>query len=316
MQSNLKAIQVMQETKDNSTREKQLKKYLNILLVTIAVLLGIIVFLLLRSNKSVEQKTIAVEENTSLKSELDHLMAEYEQTKAENQVYAAQLSDRDSVISANAAEIQKLISTQADYRKIKRKLELLRGITQDYVSRIDSLVTINTQLRTENQEVKTQIHEERTKNTELSKSKQILESKVETASILKAYNLRATSAKTKNSGKETETDKASRADKINICFTLSENKIIEAGSKDIYVRIARPDGEILKESSGDDYAFDAKDGKLQYSIKKAITYNNAAQDVCLYWIKKDQSSDAMKGKYNVTVYSDGVNIGTTSFELK
>ncbi|MDE6694508.1 MAG: hypothetical protein K2J57_01595, partial [Bacteroidales bacterium] len=100
------------------------------------------------------QKQESYAHGVELQSELNQVMDEYNTVKFENQDLSSQLSEKDSVIMANRKEIEKLIASQADYRKIKRKLELLRAITQDYVVRIDSLVTVNKQLEEENIQMK------------------------------------------------------------------------------------------------------------------------------------------------------------------
>ncbi len=305
--------------KDFSTNPESNKnrRIIWILIAIVAVLVGLLIYQQFATSNAIHEKEETFSQNLNLKSELDNLMSEYNTIKEENAQYSEQLTERDSLIKANANEIQKLIASQADYRKIKRKLELLRGITQDYVARIDSLIIVNDSLTTENTEIKEQVKVEKKKNTELSKSNQELNRTVSTAaSTFKAYNLRATTVRIKSKGQESETDKASRVDAINVCFTLSENKIAASGSLPVYVRIARPDGVIMVESNSDAYSFTVDTTVLQFSLKKDLDYKNVAQEVCLKWMKKDKDADAMKGSYNVAVFTAGKEIGRTSFELK
>ena len=58
------------------------------------------------------------DEKESLQAELDNLLAEHERIKAQYGDLTDQLSAKDSIIMANAAEIEQLINTQADYNKI------------------------------------------------------------------------------------------------------------------------------------------------------------------------------------------------------
>ena len=58
------------------------------------------------------------------------------------------------------------------------------------------------------------------------------------------------------------------------------------------------------------------DGQKQYySAKKDIFYEQEAKEMCLAFTKKD-NVDFKQGKYKVEIFVDGVNIGTSSFELK
>jgi hypothetical protein len=91
--------------------------------------------------------------------------------------------------------------------------------------------------------------------------------------------------------------------------------VAAAGKRTIYVRIARPDNVIITE--GTEYStFTFNGEKIQYTMKKEIEYDNKAQNICLSWYKHDKKTDAMAGKYNVSVFCDDYEIGQTSFELK
>lgn len=292
------------------------KKQLKFQYVIIVLLAALTIFLFVSRRTAVVEKEAGYAQGLELKGEYDALMEEYTSIKIENQDFSSQLSERDSIIMANADEIKKLIATQADYKKIKKKLDLLRTITQDYVARIDSLVVVNQELNKENVQIKEEISSERQKNTELTQTKQVLEGKVSEASVLKAYNLSAITVRKRSDNKEVLTDKSKRLDRINISFILSENKIVPAGSKTIYVRIARPDGEILVPSKDDAYTFEVNGEKLQYSISKTIDYKNVAQEVNIAWDKRDLKQAAMEGLYTVSVFVDGNEIGKTSFIVR
>ena len=77
-----------------------------------------------RVYKEVENK------NFELQSELDSLLAEHNRIKEQYGELSDQLSEKDSIIMANAAEIEKMINSQADYNRIKKQLERLQNISQ------------------------------------------------------------------------------------------------------------------------------------------------------------------------------------------
>jgi hypothetical protein len=302
---------------DTNNQEKKYKRIIAILLFIIAILIVWLIVEKTRLHTIVVEKTTTIEHNTELQSELDSLLNEHNKIKASYGELSGQLAEKDSVILANAGEIQKLIAIQGDYRKTKKKLDLLRNITQGYLTQLDSLYRANQALTDENQKIKVDISKERKINTELSKDKQVLNEKVNLASQLKAYNVKASTVKLRSNGtKESETDKAKRVERVNICFTLSENKIASSGSKTVYIRIARPDNVIVCEGKDDIYTFEYQGQKIQYSMKKEINYDNKAQELCLSWNKKDDKVAAMVGKYNIAIFIDGYEIGQSQFELK
>ena len=299
---------------------KNEKKYKQIIIALLAIILLLIIWILVEKNRVHTiylEKDTAVNKSIELQMELDSLMREHSNIKNEYSSLTYKLAEKDSIILANAGEIQKLIANQGDYNKTKKKLELLRKITQGYVSQLDSLYKVNQELTNENIKIKKEIGKERMINNELTKEKETLNEKVNVGSMLKAYNIKPFTVKLRSSGsKEIETDKAKRIERVNICFTLSENKIAQSGRKIIYIRIARPDNVIVCEGKEDIYSFEYQGQKLQYSMKKEIDYDNKAMDVCLSWNKRDPKTPALVGIYHVAIFVDGYEIGQTKFELK
>ncbi|MCF8297477.1 MAG: hypothetical protein K9J13_08055 [Saprospiraceae bacterium] len=299
-----------------------IKKNSNVGYKTTIVVLSLIIIALLYMlyvTKN-EVQTIIVEKvqaTNELQSELDSLLSEHNLIKQEYGEVSNQLLGKDSIIMANAEEIRKLIASQADYRRIKRKLDFLRGITQGYVNQIDSLFTVNRQLKDENVQITKKYQKEQSKTVELIQEKDVLTEKVEIASMLNAYNIEAYGVRDKGrKEKEQITDKANRVEKLKLCFTLSQNLLVDGGEKLIYVRITRPDNQILSKGKGDLYSFMFNGEMLQYSLKKVINYKNQSMNICMFWEKQNKDEAAMLGKYNFAIFVDGYEIGQTSIVLK
>ena len=291
--------------------------------ITIGILSAIIIVLLwmlLFTNEKVKVVTVEKDnvemERAQLEGELESLMVEYEDVKTEYGELTDSMTTKDSVIQANAAEIKKLLARTSDYRKVKRQLKILRGIQQSYVDQLDSLYTVNHELE-EKLDIATQdIRKEKTKTQNLSKEKEELSKKVEAGSAIKAYNVTGTAFYLKGrTNREVETLKARRTERIKICFTLAENLVVEPGPKTVYIRVARPDGVIIRKGDGDEYSFQANGSKLQFTMKEDIQYANKAKKMCVLWDKQSENA-AMKGTYNISVFMDNIKIGSSSFTLE
>lgn len=298
----------------------EIKKYK---MATIVLSILVVALLTLLIYSSVKVRTIVIEKNgvekqsTELKSELDSLMRQHELIKNEYSSISGKLSSKDSLIAANAEEINKLIAQNVDYRKIKKKLDLLRNMTQGYLTQIDSLVRVNKVLITENKQYKTDIDSYKETTTLLESDKKNLTDKVNSAAKLKAYGISARAVKLKSKGtKEEVVDKASRAERFKVSFTLSENAVAAAGSRTVYCRIARPDGKVLSLGDDDAHSFTSGGTQLQYSLKKDILYDNNSQNIFLNWDIKNEKEEAVKGRYFVILYIDGYQIGEGSFDLR
>ncbi len=287
-----------------------------IILAVIAILVLILLFWLFiqRSQllKLVKEKET---EKTELQHNLDSLMTEHNKIKKSYGALSDSLRSKDSIIQKNAVEIKKLLDTEWEYNKISKKLAMLQKVAQGYVRQMDSLYTVNRELTAENDHIRQEVKTEQHRNQNLIKDKEELKEKMSQAAFIKAYDVTATTYKLKSGKtKEEATDKASRAQRIRVCFTIGENPLVATGKKIIYIRIQRPDNVIVIKSKYDTFAFNGQ--TLPFSLREDIDYQGKAMNVCVPWTKKDDDKPAMKGKYIVTVFADDKEIGTGSFDLK
>ena len=303
---------------DQVTERNPLKKWVILLAVLAIVFFGTTLYFGFFGKPVLNQTYVkTVVKNEFLQSELDSLLFEHERVKVEYGELSEQLSEKDSVILANAAEIKKLIASQADYRKIKRQLERLQNIAKEYVEEIDQLFTENKQLKEENTQVRAQLTETKREVESIKRDKQELNQTISTAAVHQAYNIHSRAIYFKNKNREEViTEKASRVDQFKTTFILGANSLIPAGPVTIYMRIAIPDtGRILSPGTGEAYSFMFNGEKLQFTAKKTVNYDNKAEMVTIVWDLRDDDK-AMKGLYLVQLYTDTQFLGETSFELK
>ncbi len=291
--------------------------YLWVLIAVIALVAGYFIYSSMQKSKMLSEMTQEKEaQRIELQGELDTLLAEHERIKQEYGELAETMTVKDSLIVANAKEIKTLLNYKWEYRTVQKKLDRLRVVAQNYVSQMDSLYTVNEKLVEENLNIKRRYNSEQRRNIVLEKEKEQLSEKIGEASVLEAYNVQAEGIYVKRSGNETVTDKARRVNKIKVCFTLSKNVVLSPGLKDVYVRIARPDTKILSPGIAEDFVFNYKGEQIQYSIYEQTNYDNEAVDLCLVWEKKFEDMNMLEGEYEVIVFADGQEIGTSSFTLR
>lgn len=254
--------------------------------------------------------------NFELQSELDSLLAEHKRIKEQYGELSDQLSEKDSIIMASAAEIEQLINSQADYNRIKKQLARLQNISQEYVKEMDKLYEENKALKEENQQVRADLEQEREVTRTIQKSNEDLTQKINNAATFKAYNIKSGGYLVRNKGTEEATDKASKVKRIKTTLMLGENPLIEPGPVNVYCRIAIPEtGKVLTMGSGDTYSFVHNGQRLQYSCKTVVNYDNKAENITMDW---DLMSDdkAIKGQYSVQLYTDDQFLGECYFTLK
>jgi len=291
------------------------KGWIILAILLLIVIVAILIWYVPMKNKYLGLLDEKELQQIEMQAELDELMMLHDSIKAQYGTLSDSLSAKDSIILANAKEIQELLNYKWEYRKVNKKLAMLREITQGYVHQIDSLYTVNNELKEENEKIRQQYTREQDKSRELIREKETLVDKVKEATVLRAFNVSAIGVRLTGSGRERETDKAKKIEKVNICFTLGENKLTEPGIKTVYIRILRPDNVVVTQKVGEDYSFTFQDQQLEYTTKKELDYQNQDLYTCLHWTKKNKEEAAMVGVYKVSVYTDGYLIGETSFEL-
>ena len=309
------------ETTNNNSKPQQennpLKKWVIILGALAGLLLLTTLYVSFFAKPVTNKEYVKIEtSNNELQNELNTLLAEHERIKAQYGDLAEQMTEKDSIIMANAAEIEHLIATQADYNRIKKQLARLQNISQEYVKEMDKLYQENQQLKDENTQVKADLEQERQDKANIQKSNEDLTSKINNAAVFKAYSVHSGAYNVKAKGDEELTDKAARAKRIKTSFVLGENSLIEPGPVNVYCRIAVPGtGKVLTPGSSESFSFVHNGQRLQYSSKAVVNYNNAAQNVTLTW---DIPSDdkAIKGRYIVQIFTDDQMLGESSFTLK
>ena len=301
----------------NSNQENPLKKWVIILGALAGLFLCTTIYLAFFAKPTMNTVYKEVEnKNVELQGELDALLAEHNRIKEQYGELTEQLSEKDSIIMASAEEIEMLINSQADYNRIKKQLARLQNISQEYVKEMDQLYQENKALKEENQQVRADLEQEREVTRNMQKSNDDLSQKISNAAVYKAYNIKSAGYLVRNKGTEEPTDKANKVKRIKTTLMLGENSLIEPGPVNVYCRIAIPEtGKVLTMGSGDTYSFVHNGQRLQYSCKTVINYKNKAENVTLNW---DLMSDdkAIKGQYNVQLYTDDQFLGETSFTLR
>jgi len=294
--------------KPTAVNSKQQGKNITWLVATIAVLavgLAIIIFFYFdQKNKMVEMEFVLTEEKDSLARELQNLIYEYDTLKTSNDSLNLKLEEEQNKITM-------LLRVQAsNAQKItlyKKELSTLRQVMKSYIVQIDSLNTLNKELTAENIQVRRDLQTVQKDKEELSQIKEELSEKVERASVILAKNIVATPINTRGR----EKDKIDKVDKIKVCFLLRENPIVQAGKKDVYMRISRPDELILAESPDNLFEFDGE--QYIFSAKRTVEYLGQDIELCIYW---NNNGDLIPGKYTVNLYLEGHQIGSTVFNLK
>ncbi|HJZ41939.1 MAG TPA: hypothetical protein VJ203_16335 [Bacteroidales bacterium] len=299
------------ETTTN-TYQKQPEKKPSVALLVLVILLGIAVIVLgykyfqetKQLGETTEEKAILEDVKSDLEKQLRDMIVEYDSLKTNN-------DSVNGLLSVEQDKITRLLRMQASdtekIRKYKDELETLRKVMRSYIVQIDSLNSRNRMLTEENIQVKQQLTTVETQNVALSREKEMLNTQVQLAMVLSAKNIVAEPQN--KSGKPNS--KISKVAKIKVCFTVRENTVAQAGTKDIYLRIIRPDEVVLPAGSGETFDFNGE--QVIFSARRQLEFENKDIDMCIFW---DKNADLIAGTYTLVLYSEGYEIGSATFSLK
>jgi FtsZ-binding cell division protein ZapB len=297
------------QTSDQAYQKPKSNKGLTILLFIVIVALAAGIVVLYTTNQrtktdSAELQQVLEEDKKSLQKELGDLIGEYDALKTNNDSMNKEIAGQQERIKS----LLKINSVNAGIiKKYRAELTTLRDVLRSYIVQVDSLNTRNQQLVQENVAVKTNLDQARTENVKISQEKDQLNSQVQKASVITTSNLVVTPLNKR--GKEE--NKLKNMLKLKVCFTMRENSIAKPGTKEVFVRITRPDGAVITYSQTD--VFDFQGQQIVYSAKREVEYENKDIDVCIFW---DNNNQLVLGEYTIDIFTEGNMIGTTKFTIK
>lgn len=317
------------------------KKIFYLLVILGLLLINLYLFWSNRNLKKVEQeqgqKLVQMDQ---LKVEKAELQDDFKELTVQLDDINAQLAEKTNLIDEVRVELE---AKKAELSKNRRKVEQLLqkdrmsqtelNEAREYIYMLknstESFKVDISNLQQENQSLKDNIVEQKAKYTDLedsakkiteekmqiSEQKDVLEEKVERASVMQIVNIQGKGIKVKKNGKEVDTDNYKKADKIKVCFDLLPNPIADKSNKEIVLRLINPEGStVVIQELGSGYFVESESGEeKQYTTKTSINYDGAAGNHCIYWTQDNRFS---KGMYGAEVYHDGYMIGDTKFELK
>ncbi|MBR4520334.1 MAG: hypothetical protein IKO63_02875 [Paludibacteraceae bacterium] len=291
-----------------------MKKILIPILIVLLAAVGVLTYLFLQQK---QEMTEMVEQMEFEKSELED---EYEDLAMQFDGYRTPDIHNDSLAQLLNKEQQRVrdlleelrITKATNARRIaelKKELATVRQVMVSYVHQIDSLNQTNQRLTAENRQVKEQYAVVQQQAEELQQQNTHLTEKVTRASMLEITAFKVTPL----NRRDRKTSNLNQMQKIQFDFTIGKNITSDRGLKRVYMRIVRPDGELITLPDPAQRMFAFENSEIEYSLTKEFEYGGEAMDETLYWTVGEI---LYKGTYNADFFIDGALIASFPFELK
>jgi len=293
---------------ENQNGNSKLKAIIAVLAI---LLVGSLIYIFkLTSDAKTLQTTVVTtkSEKEAVLKDLSDLKATYDAAIAENTSMSDELiAERDKVVKL-MAELKSAKGDVASLSKYKTQYKVLEEKMKGLMQEVDVLKKDNQKLTTNLDSTTVVLEDSKKYNQVLVGQNEELAKTVERGSVLTVTNLKTASYKVRSSGKQIETDKASRTDMLKISFTIAENKIAKSGDKTYYVQVIDAKNNVL----GDKATISFGDTSLTYSFTTTVKYENKTVEVS----EQLPGKDFAKGTYFVNVFDKGELVSKSSFSLR
>lgn len=309
-------------------KENNSKRDIAIWVLSILLLSTIGYIIYQNINYKIDNSSLTIDANDiersreMLKQELRVLRSDYDDVKKVAKEQDSTINERDIVIFEKQKQIQNILNTQnvseSELKRARMLIISLQDDINDYKKQIAKLIYENKELNAANLALNIEkdsiIVEKKTVETDLKSTQESFDKHQETVnSTLSISNYSIKGLTVRNNGKEVETNKAKRIDKVRVTFDLDDNNIA-SGKKTLYIAVHKPDGSlgIFKDAEFGDLKL-RNGNDVKYSDVVLVDYQNGeAQTVSFDWI----DYEFPKGKYEIDVYENGFKIGQSTIELK
>ena len=248
-------------------------------------------------------------EKEDLENEYTHFARQYDELKltVSNDSLAVLLEQEQLKTQRLLEELRTVKSSNAsEIRRLRKELASLRKVMVGYINQIDSLNRLTNRQKEIIADVTQKYNAASRRISTLAEEKKNLDKKVTLAAQLYATNINILAANKRGRKARRVKDIV----KFKIDFTIVKNITAETGERILYVRITKPDNDILCKDPANTFTYENRE--LPYSIKKYIEYNGEEQDVTVYW---DVEEYLYAGNYRVDIFADGNLIGSQTFEI-
>jgi hypothetical protein len=254
-----------------------------------------------------------VKQKENLLAAADAMIAQYKSDSlamsSANKKISTELAEKGNEIARLAFQLRQANSSSNKNQQLINELTKKLAVMGD---RLAQLEKENVELKEKNATLATANDQLTNENTVLSKEGRRLKN---LAARIQSSEIRIETLKKQwITRKETNTNRAKDVEALRISFNLAENKVAEAGERNIFIKITGPEGVTLSRD-GEGGIAELLDGKsTKYSYKTNVVFEKDSKQVpATVW---KPSNKLTKGKYSIELFTEGYLMGSSVIDLK
>ena len=282
-----------------------------ILSIAVLLLVGTAFYSYSLYNESAETQKQLTEEKARVLNDLNNMAAQFDIAIGENEAANQKLVEaRERIkglmdsLKVSTRNVKSLIRFRDRFKALQKEMDVI-------LAENDSLKVENVLLASSLDSTKVELEASTMFNDSLLVQNTELADIVENASVLSTAGLKGFGVIVRTSGKLIPTERAKRADKIRVCYTVTKNNLVAKGDKEFFVQVLDPQSNVL--GLNEQIQFD--EVTLNYSLISKFNYESRNLDICEF-IEVRGAKKFASGRYIVNVFDEKALVSTTEFVLK
>lgn len=290
--------------------DNQTKNFKRIIIFLIILLFGLGAYTLILFQDSQANQQDLQEQKMAIAQELGDLKGTYDALLQDYQLQDQELIEARARIAQLLDSVESAKPSMAIIKRYRIEIARLKEERTMLFARADSLIQVTQSLSFMVDSTRVVLNQTRLESDDLRQKNKDLERILEKGAQLQIIDFSSSAVIVRRSGKIVDTKRASRADKIRACFTITPNAVAAPGERNLYLQVINPKNNLI----GNRMTSEQGEERLYYSATTQVDFQQEEIDVCI--MVGAQEDDLIAGRYVLNLYQDSTRLATTTMLLK
>mgnify|MGYP003336104468 FL=1 len=290
--------------------DNQTKNFKRIIVILVLLLFSLGAYTLILFQESQANQQDLEEQKSAIALELSDLKGTYDTLLQDYQLQDKELLEARSRIAQLLDSVESAKPSMAIIKRYRLEIARLKEERTMLFARADSLVQVTQSLSFKVDSTQVVLDQTRLEGDDLRQKNEDLERVLEKGSRLQIIDFSSNAVIVRRSGKIVDTKRASRADNIRACFTISPNAVATPGVRSLYIQVINPKNNLI----GTRATLSQGGETFYYSASTEVDFQQEEIDVCI--MVGAQEEDLVSGRYILNLYQDSTRLTTGTMYLK